>query len=293
MPKLKKDQLQMSFSTLGAEPERTKAPENLPKEQDQQTRPPTADDTNTGTPEESPAAECTEGDKEKSETNTEPEESPEQPQPAASFTEPEDTDEVTPEEPEKSASGRTKTPESQDEESTPAGQSANAGTESQGKPTGSPEAPEASSRPKPASPPRERKTKSPEPQPSVPNEGHDPFQQTTEGGNASRTSTLPDAYRAVEKHLASHNPGAPLDLDQTSTPGGWVSQAFATGLAKALQEHNALDTLQILTSSQQARTVITHVERATGARLNVVPSQETPEKEANDLEDRLFNESQS
>lgn len=93
----------------------------------------------------------------------------------------------------------------------------------------------------------------------------------TQGGTPGRTSSHSDAYRTVEALAESPAGTAIIDLDRTSTPGGWVSQDFALGLARALSQNRANDTVTINATKTQARTVLEHVQKITGISLKITP----------------------
>ena len=93
------------------------------------------------------------------------------------------------------------------------------------------------------------------------------------GGDPQRTSTQSDGHRAAEKCLTDKEPPHTINLDRSTTPGGWVSQAYVHGLAEALHQRDANHQVQIAATSPQARTLLAHVQQITGITLNVIPGE--------------------
>ena len=90
--------------------------------------------------------------------------------------------------------------------------------------------------------------------------------------SANRTSTRSDGARTALR-LGAETTERPiiLDLSETTSPGGWVSQSYAEGLATTLKENGAADAVTIRAHTAQANTVLKYMHTLLGVKLNIAP----------------------
>ena len=86
-----------------------------------------------------------------------------------------------------------------------------------------------------------------------------------------RTSTKDDGIGTLQAVAdQAREDGAIINLEETTTSGGWVNQDFAQGLAEEAGRAGLTDRVAVATTKEQVKKVFTSVARLTGQKIRVV-----------------------